>query len=117
MDADLRSYTGFDEAELSALVDSMQVQSGPGDFLSDLLTPPPTTGSKPVESMPVDNTEDPNEQYFQVVYVLRREERDEALSAVKDARSRFRLETLPQGFLHIVRHYVATVQHAPEVSS
>lgn len=47
------------------------------------------------------------EPYLQVVYVVRKSDRDLALEAIKKARAGFGVETAPEAFMAIIRDYLA----------
>ena len=65
----------------------------------------PASPSETLEaaSTPPDTDTNP---YVQVVYVVRKDERDRVMKAIKDARERFTLGTAPEAFMRIVDAYL-----------
>lgn len=104
LDDDLRAASGFD---LDAFVQELTPEP-PSEFLNDLITSP----QPPEQAPPTQNAEpatppsDPEEPYLQVVYVVRKSDRDLALDAVKKARAAFGVDTAPEAFVAIMRDYL-----------
>ncbi|SEI67611.1 hypothetical protein SAMN04488058_101313 [Deinococcus reticulitermitis] len=127
LDEDLLSITGFDlDAFLREVPKGSDVlPSAPSEFLNDLIAPvsaPAAAGSgsaenpeaglqapaapagQPASPLPAAQTDEP---YLQVVYVVRKSEREQVLEAVKRARARFSVETAPEAFMAIIRDYLS----------
>lgn len=129
LDDDLRSLTGFDLdaflRETPRVPDTLP--TAPSEFLNDLITPPapaaaqqkqsaapiavgPQQAAVPDAGPPMTPPTAPppaDEPYLQVVYVVRKSERDLALDAIKRARVHFGVETAPEAFMAIIRDYLA----------
>lgn len=70
----------------------------------DAAGPVPAPDGQPVAPPP---SAAPEEPYLQVVYVVRKSDRDLALEAIKKARAGFGVETAPEAFMAIIRDYLA----------
>ena len=125
LDEELLSVTGFDfDAFLRDAPKLPDVlPSAPSEFLNDLIAAPASPAAPapaPAEEAapaspdgqpaaappdaPVPASEEP---YLQVVYVVRKSDRDLALEAVRKARAAFGVETAPEAFMAIIRDYLA----------
>ncbi|WP_339096209.1 hypothetical protein WDJ50_02650 [Deinococcus sp. VB142] len=85
------------QAAVSATADAAQHAldaAGPAPALGQPVAPPPQ--APPSE-----------EPYLQVVYVVRKSDRDLALEAIRKARAAFSVETAPEAFMAIIRDYLA----------
>lgn len=103
LDEDLRAASGFD---LDAFVKE-QAPEPPSEFLNDLITPQPQEQAPPAPAVVQPTApSDPEEPYLQVVYVVRKSDRDLALEAVKKARAAFGVDTAPEAFVAIMRDYL-----------
>ena len=131
LDDDLLSVTGFD---LDAFVQQQAaapatLPDAPSEFLNDLIAAPvapgapqvapvtvpspdaaplssgPAAPASPATALPTAPATD--EPYLQVVYVVRKSDRDLALEAIKKARAGFGVETAPEAFMAIIRDYLA----------
>ena len=107
LDDVLKGLTGFDWPELDP------VTSDPASFLDGIITQHTLPAAAATEaspsaaqeavSPPPDTDTNP---YMQVVYVVRKDERDRVMKAIKDARERFTLGTAPEAFMRIVDAYL-----------
>lgn len=112
LDDVLKGLTGFDWSTLDSITAPQQ-----GDFLNGLVaefSPPaaPPMGNSidpaasPTLAPPPAAAADEANPYMQVVYVVRKDERERVLRAVKEAREQFGVETAPEAFMRIVDAYL-----------
>ncbi len=124
LDDVLKGLTGFDWSELDTVTAPQ-----PGDFLDSIVSsfsppaaPAPSTPAAadafstaptPAQSAPgtAAAASDTN-PYMQVVYVVRKGERERVLQAVKQAREQFGVDTAPEAFMRIIDAYLEAADAA-----